>query len=87
MARRVPVVGSLAGGTVELLDSGRGIGFETQNTHDLKRAVLEVLEMDTDATAHMCKLAQNHAMKSHPNTLVPAWNDLLDQTIRSARKA
>ena len=87
MARRVPVVGSLAGGTSELLDSGRGLGFETRNHTDLARAVHEVLEMDDSTTAEMCELAWNHAMKSHPDTLIPAWNDLLHQTIQSARKA
>ena len=39
MARQVPVVGSLAGGTPELLDGGRGIGFESRDVRDLARAV------------------------------------------------
>lgn len=85
MARRVPVVGSLAGGTTELLDEGCGIGFESLNDRDLTRAVHGVLDMDDSATAVMCDLALNHAMKSHPDALIPAWNDLLRQTIQSAR--
>ena len=85
MARRVPVVGSLAGGTTELLAGGRGIGFESHNDRDLARAIHDALEMDTDATARMCDLALNHALKSHPDALIPAWNDLLRQTIQSAR--
>ena len=76
---------SLAGGTTELLAGGRGIGFESHNDRDLARAIHDVLEMDTDATARMCDLALNHALKSHPDALIPAWNDLLRQTIQSAR--
>ena len=85
MARRVPVVGSLAGGTPELLDGGRGIGFESHDVRDLARAVQEVLAMDGSATAEMCDAAKKHAMKSHPDALIPAWNDLLNQAIQSAR--
>ena len=85
MARQVPVVGSLAGGTPELLDGGRGIGFESRDVHDLACAVQEVLAMDGSATAEMCDAAMKHAMKSHPDALIPAWNDLLHQTIQSAR--
>lgn len=85
MARQVPVVGSLAGGTPELLDGGRGIGFESRDARDLARAVQEVLAMDDGATAEMCDAAKKHAMKSHPDALIPAWNDLLRQAIQSAR--
>ena len=85
MARQVPVVGSLAGGTPELLDGGRGIGFESRDVRDLARAVQEVLAMDDGATAKMCDAAKKHAMKSHPDALIPAWNDLLHQAIQSAR--
>ncbi|MGB2157670.1 MAG: glycosyltransferase family 4 protein [Flavobacteriales bacterium] len=85
MARQVPVVGSLAGGTPELLDGGRGIGFESRDVRDLARAVQEVLAMDDSAKAKMCDAAKKHAMKSHPDALIPAWNDLLRQTIQSAR--
>ena len=85
MARRVPVVGSLAGGTKELLDGGRGIGFAPRDDRDLARAVHDILAMDDRATAEMCDAALNHALKSHPDALIPAWNDLLHQTIQSAR--
>ena len=33
----------------------------------------------------MCDAAKKHAMKSHPDALIPAWNDLLRQAIQSAR--
>ena len=48
MARRVPVVGSLAGGTVGTCwTKGRGIGFESLNDRKTsQRAVHDVLDMD-----------------------------------------
>ena len=85
MARLVPVVGSLAGGTPELLVGGRGIGFKSRDDRDLARAIHDVLAMDDDATSEMCDAAREHAMNSHPDALIPAWNDLLRQTIQSAR--
>ena len=85
MARQVPVVGFLGRRHPELLDGGRGIGFESRDVRDLARAVQEVLAMDGSATTEMCDAAMKHAMKSHPDALIPAWNDLLHQAIQSAR--
>jgi glycosyltransferase involved in cell wall biosynthesis len=87
MARRVPVIGSRAGGTPELLSDGRGHLFETGRPEDLARAVELVRNATAEHLAEVTTRARHWAEQSRAEELIPAWEELMEALGESRRKA
>ncbi|MGB1384734.1 MAG: glycosyltransferase family 4 protein [Flavobacteriales bacterium] len=87
MARRVPVIGSRAGGTTELLSNGRGFLFEAGQAQDLARAVEAVRKASDAQAAEVTRKARIWAEQSRAEELIPAWEELMDALVESRRKA
>jgi glycosyltransferase involved in cell wall biosynthesis len=87
MARRVPVIGSRAGGTTELLSDGRGFLFEAGHAQDLARAVEAVRNASEAQVDDVTRKARRWAEQSRAEELIPAWEELMDALVESRRKA
>ena len=87
MARRVPIVGTDAGGTSEILADNRGILFASGDVTALADAVRQISATRTaQLTAHT-DAGFKHVQSCRMNRLVPAWNELIDNLVESRRKA
>ncbi len=85
MARGVPVVGSRAGGTAQLVDEGRGMPFAAGDSQALRSALNKVLEMPASDREDMVHRARQWAQTSHPDHVIPAWNRILDIVVDEGR--
>lgn len=67
MASGLPILGSLAGGTPELLENGQfGTLFESMNEIDFTRQLEHILE-NREAIRNKANLAQKHAINTYSN--------------------
>lgn len=87
MARCVPIVGTRAGGTIQLLDEGRGLPFASRDSRALTSALKRVLEMPAADRQDMVQRAHQWALKCHPDHVIPAWNRVLNIVVREGRTA
>ena len=87
MARRVPVVGSAAGGTKELLDEGRGQTFPSRDAAALASVVRATLGQSNTERKQQLDLAFALAMKSSHSEQSAIWKRLLQRVVGSGEKA
>ena len=87
MARRVPVVGSAAGGTKELLDEGRGQTFQSRDAAALASVVRATLGLSDTERKQQLDLAFDLAMKSSHPEQAAIWERLLQSLVGSGEKA
>ena len=87
MARRVPVVGSAAGGTKELLDEGRGQTFPSRDAAALASVVRATLGQSDTERKQQLDLAFALAMKSSHSEQSAIWERLLQRVVGSGEKA
>lgn len=85
MARGVPVVGSRAGGTAQLVDEGRGMPFAAGDSQALASALMSLLKLPVSERSAMTRLALQWAQTSHPDHVIPAWNRILDIVVDEGR--
>lgn len=87
LARGVPVIGTDAGGTSELLDAGRGQLVPPRNAEAMAQAVAVLMQESPEALAMRTSKGRDYAAKCRPSQLVPAWEELLASLVESKRKA
>ena len=87
MARRVPIIGTDAGGTSEILADNRGILFAPGDATALANAVLQMSTAPAEKLAVGTNAAFSYVQSCRSNRLVPAWNELIDTLVESRRKA
>ena len=87
MARSVPVVGTDAGGTAEILAESRGILFAPGDATALSRAVQQLHSTPSNQRSSATEAGYNYVQPCRSNSLVPAWNELIDNLAESSRKA
>ena len=87
MAREVPVIGTDAGGTSELLDAGRGQLVPPRNAEAMAEAVAVLMKESPEALANRTRKGRDYAAKCRPSQLIPAWEELLASLVESRRKA
>lgn len=87
LAREVPVIGTDAGGTSELLDDGRGLLVPPRNAEAMAEAVTVLMKESPEALANRMRRGRDYAAKCRPAQLIPAWEELLASLVESRRKA
>lgn len=87
LAREVPVIGTNAGGTSELLDAGRGQLVPPCNAEAMAKAVAVLMQASPEALATRTSKGRDYAAKCRPSQLIPAWEELLASLVESKRKA
>ncbi len=87
MARGVPVVGSAAGGTKELLDEGRGQTFPSSDAAALASVIRATLGLSDTERRQQLDLAFALAMKSSHSEQSAIWERLLQSVVGSGEKA
>ena len=87
LAREVPVIGTDAGGTSELLEAGRGQLVPPQNAEAMAQAVAVLMQESPEALADRTLKGREYAAKCRPSQLIPAWEELLASLVESRRKA
>ena len=87
MARRVPVIGTDAGGTSEILAEGRGLLYPPGDADALAESIQALTLTSPEAQASAIDQAHDYVQSCRPQHLVPAWNELLDLLVQSRRKA
>ena len=87
MAREVPVVGTDAGGTSELLADERGWLCTTRDAEALAAAVLSLMNEDAAARKTRTDRGRAYAERCRPGQLIPAWEELIQSVVESRRKA
>ena len=87
MARRVPIIGTDAGGTSEILADNRGVLFAPGDATALANAVLQMSTAPAEKLAVGTNAAFSYVQSCRSNRLVPAWNELIDTLVESRRKA
>ena len=87
LARRVPTIGTDAGGTSEILGMDRGMLYTPGDVSALVAAIQHLqtkpAEQRTAGTNRGCDYVQS----CRAQHLVPAWNELLEALVQSRRKA
>lgn len=87
LAQGVPVIGTDAGGTSELLSEGRGILIPPAQPEALARAVEALMcEEAVDAQARAAR-GRAYAERCRPSNLIPTWEELIREVVQSRRKA
>ena len=87
LARKVPVIGTDAGGTSELLGAGRGQLVPPRNAEAMAEAVAVLMKESSEAVTDRTRKGRDYATKCRPSQLVPAWEELLASLVESKRKA
>ena len=87
LARRVPVLGTDAGGTAEILGVGRGMLYAPRDVSALIEAVQQLAMRSAEQRATSTNLGYDYVQSCRAQHLVPAWNELLDMLVQSGRKA
>ena len=87
LAREVPVIGTDAGGTSELLDAGRGQLVPPRNAEAMAQAVAVLMQAAPEALADRTRKGRDYAAQCRPSQLIPAWEELLASLVESRRKA
>ena len=87
LARRVPVVGTDAGGTAEILAANRGMLYAPGDLGALVAAVQQLKMRPAEQQASSTDPGYDYVQSCRANSLVPAWNELLDNLVQSRRKA
>ena len=87
LARKVPVIGTDAGGTPELLDAGCGQLVPPRNAEALAEAIIVLKQEAPEALAVRKRKGRDYAAKCRPSQLIPAWEELLASLVESGRKA
>lgn len=86
MARKVPIIGTNAGGTSELLAMGRGQLILPQNAHALADAVKRMMTESRSSLDAQVQKGREYASACRPSRLIPAWEELLTTVLQSKRK-
>ena len=87
LAREVPVIGTDAGGTSEVLDAGRGQLVPPRNAEAMAQAVAVLMKESPEALTDRSRKGRDYAAKCRPSQLIPAWEELLASLVESRRKA
>ena len=87
LARRVPVLGTDAGGTSEILGGGRGMLYPPRDVGALVEAVQQLAMRTAEQRATSTESGYDYVQSCRAQHLVPAWNELLDMLVQSRRKA
>ena len=87
LARRVPVLGTDAGGTSEILGGGRGMLYPPRDVGALVEAVQQLAMRPAEQRATSTESGYDYVQSCRAQHLVPAWNELLDMLVQSRRKA
>lgn len=87
MAREIPVVGTDAGGTSELLAQGRGVLCPPFHAQALAEAVRLVMSEDGAVQKARTTRGRQYAERCRPEQLIPAWEELIGGVVQSGRKA
>ena len=87
MAREVPVIGTDAGGTSELLAAGRGQLVPPRNAEAMAKAVAVLMQESPEALADRTRKGRDYAAQCRPSQLIPGWEELLASLVESRRKA
>ena len=87
MARQVPVLGTDAGGTSELLADGRGVLFEAKNAEALAEAIRSLMDEGAEVRKVRTDRGRTFAERCRAETLIPAWEELIGEVVESRRKA
>lgn len=87
LAREVPVIGTDAGGTSELLDAERGQLVPPRNAEAMAEAVAVLMKASPETLADRTRKGRDYAAKCRPSQLIPAWEELLASLVESRRKA
>jgi len=86
-AREVPVIGTDAGGTSELLDTGRGQLVPPRDAEAMAEAVTVLMQSAPEALADRTRKGRDYVAQCCPSQLIPAWEELLASLVESRRKA
>lgn len=87
MARKVPVLGTDAGGTSELLAEGRGRLCSPRNPEALAAAVRSMMNEEPGVLNARTERGRLYAERCRPGQLIPAWEELIGGVVESRRKA
>ena len=87
LARRVPVIGTDAGGTSEILGAGRGMLYTPGDVSALVEAVQQLANRPAKQRATSTDPGYDYVQSCRTKHLVPTWNELLDVLVQSRRKA
>lgn len=86
LAREVPVVGTDAGGTSELLAEGRGLLCPPRNPEALAAAVQTLMSDKPEVLKARADRGRLYAERCRPEQLIPAWEELIRGVVQSGRK-
>jgi glycosyltransferase involved in cell wall biosynthesis len=83
----VPVIGTDAGGTSEILAKHRGMLYTPGDEEALVEVVQQLAMRPAKQRATSTDPGYEYVQSCRAQHLVPAWNDLLDVLVESRRKA